>query len=128
MWLVIVSVPVPLPLTGVTWNVYPVLGIRPVAVNTLLTVPVTVSVVVGGTVSMGVGVGPKITLYPVISLFLSIQFTLSHWRDTLLELEEETTRFCTGPLGAGTIDNTMWNHNITTFLGDKLSVNSKRYI
>ena len=73
------SVPIPLPLTGVTWNVYSVLGIRPVAVNTLLPVPVTVSVV-----------GPKVTLYPVISLFLCKQFTLSHWRDTLLELEEET--------------------------------------
>ena len=84
------SVPIPLSLTGVTWNVYSVLGIRPVAVNTLLPVPVTVSMV-----------GPKVTVYPVISLFLSIQFTLSHWRDTLLELEEETIRFCTGPLGAG---------------------------
>ena len=84
------SVPIPLSLTGVTWNVYSVLGIRPVAVNTLLSVPVTVSVV-----------GPKVTVYPVISLFLFIQFTLSHWRDTLLELEEEAIRFCTGPLGAG---------------------------
>ena len=84
------SVPIPLPLTGVTWNVYSVLGIRPVAVNTMLSVPLTVPVV-----------GPKVTVYPVISLFLSIQFTLSHWRDTLLELEEETIRFCTAPLGAG---------------------------
>ena len=60
-------VPGPLALTGVTWNVYAVLGIRPLAVNTLLSVPVIVSVL-----------GPKVTVYPVISLFLTKQFTLSH--------------------------------------------------
>ena len=37
--------PLPLSLNGVTWNVYCVLGMRPVAVNVLISVPVIDSVV-----------------------------------------------------------------------------------
>ena len=48
--------PLPLSLNGVTWNVYCVLGMRPVTVNVLISVPVIDSVVL-----VEDEVGPKVT-------------------------------------------------------------------
>ncbi len=86
--------PLPLSLNGMTWNVYCVLGMRPVAVNVLISVPVIDSVVL-----VDSEVDPKVTSYPVISLFLVRQDTLSHCSVTVLGVGEGT-RFCTVPLGA----------------------------
>ena len=72
-------------------NVYWVLGMRPEAVYSLMSVPVTVSVVLAE-----VEVGPKVTLYPIISLFLSIQATRSHWMVIVLGVGV-AIRFCTLP-------------------------------
>ena len=83
--------PSSLALNGVTVNVYWVLGMRPEAVYSLMSVPVTVSVVLAE-----VEVGPKVTLYPIISLFLSIQATRSHWMVIVLGVGM-AIRFCTLP-------------------------------
>ncbi len=88
------DVPSSLALKGVTVNVYWVLGMRPEAVNVLMSVPVTVCVVL-----VSVKVGPKVTLYPVISLFLTMQATRSHWTVTVLGVGV-VIRFSTLPLGA----------------------------
>ncbi len=88
------ELPSSLALKGITVNVYWVLGMRPEAVNVLMSVPVTVSVVL-----VSVEVGPKVTLYPIISLFLSIQSTRSHWTFIVLGVGV-AIRFCTLPLGA----------------------------
>ncbi len=86
--------PLPLLLTGVTWNVYWVLGIRPEALNNLISVPFTDLVVL-----VEAEVGLKVTSYPVISLLRVKQGTLSHWIVTELG-NEEAIKFTTVPLGA----------------------------
>ncbi len=88
------DIPPALALKGITSNVYWVLGMRPEAVNVLVSVPVTISVVL-----IEVKVGPKVTLYPIISLFLSMHMIRSHWTVTALGVGV-AIKFCTLLLGA----------------------------